>query len=471
MPATELALIATALLVGLTGTWSPCGFSMIETIGPRGHRDGMATTLAACTAFAIGAPVGGAITFGAFAVAGELVWGAGGRIAYLAAAAMAVVAAIAEARGVRVVPQIRRQLPEGWRRALPMPLAAFGYGVLLGLGFTTFVLSFGVWALAGVSLAIGEPAIGAAVGLAFGIGRALPVCLLAPLADRPLGVRAVETMANRPGLLRGARVGDAAALLLVAVALAASDRATAASTVQDNAADPAAAGESIAFQRGPERNAILRRGGEGFELPGSDPALGGPWAATIAGDSIVLLRRSDPGTVVRRIRAPNADAVAVSGAWLAWRSRSRGRDHLAARRISAGGHPGKVRRIAGSGERSQLGRPSLDGARLAFARASGRRNSIFLRRLGGSGARRLVSSHREGLSNPALGPKQFVYVRTTRRGDKLKLRKLGKRGEGKTIYSRRHARLWSTAMRGKRVLVTVMRGNPPRTRIVTVGRR
>ena len=62
-------------------------------------------------------------------------------------------------------------------------------------------------------------------------------------------------------------------------------------------------------------------------------------------------------------------------------------------------------------------------------------------------------------------------MRTTRRGDKLKLRKLGKRGEGKTIYSRRHARLWSTAMRGKRVLVTVMRGNPPRTRIVTVGRR
>ena len=53
MPAAELALIATALFVGLTGTWSPCGFSMIDTIGPRGHRDGTPTTLAACAAFAL----------------------------------------------------------------------------------------------------------------------------------------------------------------------------------------------------------------------------------------------------------------------------------------------------------------------------------------------------------------------------------------------------------------------------------
>ena len=41
----------------------------------------------------------------------------------------------------RIVPQIRRQLPEHWRRAMPMPLAAALYGVLLGLGFTTFVLT------------------------------------------------------------------------------------------------------------------------------------------------------------------------------------------------------------------------------------------------------------------------------------------------------------------------------------------
>ena len=40
---------------------------------------------------------------------------------------------------------------------MPMPVAAGLYGILLGLGFTTFVLSFGVWALAGISVALGDP--------------------------------------------------------------------------------------------------------------------------------------------------------------------------------------------------------------------------------------------------------------------------------------------------------------------------
>ena len=58
---------------------------------------------------------------------------------------------------------------------MPLPLAAALYGILLGLGFTTFVLSFGVWALAGISVALGDPGAGVVIGAAFGIGRAIPV--------------------------------------------------------------------------------------------------------------------------------------------------------------------------------------------------------------------------------------------------------------------------------------------------------
>jgi hypothetical protein len=255
--------------------------------------------------------------------------------------------------------------------------------------------------------------------------------------------------------------------LLASAALVAGEPATAAKTVEDHAADPAAAGSAFAFQSGPGRAAVMRADGNRYELPGTDPALGGQWAATIAGDSIILLNRGSL-TEVAQLSAPNADAVAVSPHWLVWRSRSRGRDHLAARRISEQGNGGKVRRIDGSGKRGQLGRPSLDGAKLAWARASRHRNSIVLRRLGGGGGRALVSSRREGLSNPALRPDRFVYVRTTRKGDLLKLRRFGGGGEGRTIYSRRHARLWSTAFEGKRVLVTAMRSNPPRSRIVSL---
>ncbi len=197
--ALELALLAAALVAGLTGAWSPCGFSMVETIGPRGHSGGRAATLAACATFTLGAVAGGAATFGALAWLGDLVHGAAGRSAYLAAAALAIAAAALELRGGRIVPQIRRQLPEPWRWRMPMPAVAALYGVLLGLGFTTFVLTFGVWALAGISFAVGDPALGLGIGAAFGIGRALPVVVIAPLIERPLGQRMNAAMAERPG--------------------------------------------------------------------------------------------------------------------------------------------------------------------------------------------------------------------------------------------------------------------------------
>ena len=83
-----------------------------------------------------------------------LLQGADHGAAYIAAAAIA-----AGRRGRSscaaspILPQLRRQLPEHWRRVMPMPVAAGLYGVLLGLGFTTFVLTFGVFALAGIVFA------------------------------------------------------------------------------------------------------------------------------------------------------------------------------------------------------------------------------------------------------------------------------------------------------------------------------
>ena len=215
----ELSLAAAALLIGATGTFSPCGLSVVETIGPTGHNGGRRTTVAACIAFLPGAVIGGLATFGALAALGGLVHGAGGQAAYLVAAALAAIAAVLEAKGVRVVPQIRRQVPEHWRRVMPMPLASALYGVLLGLGFTTFVLSFGVWALAGISLAIGDPALGLWVGACFGLGRAIPIVALAPLAGSPRGTRANELMCEHPGVYRGLRRGDAAVLAAAALAL------------------------------------------------------------------------------------------------------------------------------------------------------------------------------------------------------------------------------------------------------------
>jgi hypothetical protein len=211
-------LIFAAVAAGVTGAWSPCGFSMVETLAPSGYAGRLRTSLVACATFAVGALAGGVITFGGLALVGHAL-GAGGPVALAVAAAIALAAATGEARGARILPQVRRQVPEAWRRRLPVPLAAGLYGVLLGLGFTTFILTFAVWALAGVCVAVGDPALGVAVGLAFGAGRLLPVVLLAPTVGTGRGAALHAAMAERPQILRSLRAVDALALAACAVVL------------------------------------------------------------------------------------------------------------------------------------------------------------------------------------------------------------------------------------------------------------
>ena len=468
----EITLALAAFVAGLTGTWSPCGFSMIETIGPVGHSGGRATTLAACGTFTGGALIGGAVTFGLLGVLGGLVHGAGGRLAYAIAAAVAVAAAIAEVRGTAIMPQVRRQLPEHWRRLMPMPLAAGLYGILLGLGFTTFVLTFGVFALAGIVFAVGEPPLAAAVGIAFGIGRALPIALVAPVADRPAGIRVTELMAERPAIYRGFRFGDGLALLAAATALIATAPATASKLESAPAADPAVGGKDFAFQR-PDRSGFLRRGGGKVALPGRDPALGDGRIAVISGGELVLLSATGLGEI-GRIDAPDADAAAVSARWVAWRARTSGRDVIRARNVTDPENPGPEQSLGAAGGGAQLGRPSLDDNRLVYARATPHHNTIVKRLLGAERKKRakttVLRSRTEGLSNPSIEGGALLYVRHGRRADRLQLARLGRRGAGRTLLSRRGGTLWSTALSQARAYVTHIHGTGPRQKIISVGR-
>jgi hypothetical protein len=215
-----LGLVAalTAFAAGVTGAWSPCGFSMVDTLGEAGR--GRRSMLGACATFTVGAVAGGVVTFGALSLLGAgLQLGASG-LALGAAVAVAALAAAGEAAGVRVVPQIRRQVPERWRRVMPLSAAAALYGLLLGLGFTTFVLTLAVWALAGVSVALGAPALGLAIGVGFGLGRALPVVVMAPRLQE-VGGRMLSRMIERPQILRRLRLADAALLAGLAVVIGA----------------------------------------------------------------------------------------------------------------------------------------------------------------------------------------------------------------------------------------------------------
>ena len=466
MSGLEFALAAAALLIGATGTWSPCGFSMVETIGPTGHTGGRRTTLAACAAFVPGALMGAVATFGTLGVAGGFLHGAGARGAYLAAAAIALAAAALEARGTRIIPQVRRQLPEHWRRSMPMPVAAALYGVLLGLGFTTFVLTFGVWALAGISLALGDPWLGVLVGLAFGCGRALPIVVLAPLAGSAAGARVTELMATRPGIYRGARLGDALALGVAAVALAGSSHALGAQTAVVRGADPAAEGRDLAFQMR-DGTGVLRREAARIELPGRDPALGGPYVTVHDAERIELLDRGSLESV-GRFSAPDTDAIAVTGKWMAWRTRREGRDALHARRIDDPQDPGAKHLVASVGRGKQLSIPSVDRGRIAYAVASRRKNRIVREQLGPGGGGTVASSRQAALTTPSLLGDHLAYVKISERRQRLVLKRLG--GEPRTLYARGRTDgvLWSTALTADRAFVTLIKGS--RYKILSTGR-
>jgi hypothetical protein len=318
-------------------------------------------------------------------------------------------------------------VPESWRRVLPLPLAAGGYGVLLGLGFTTFILSFAVWALAGVSVALGDPGLGVLIGLGFGAGRVLPVVVLAPAARRGWAAAAHAAMAERPAILRTLRGADAVALGLCALALAGGTAQAAAggaraagadpdgahaaaatpATVVAAGTDPSVDGGLLAFQSAGA--GVLAQGGTTTAAPGPHPAVGGGRLAWIGAETVEVRAPADPGFAVS-LPAPGADAVAVGADWVAWRARADGRDVLSAAPLNGSAPPRAVATGALSGE---LGRPAVTGALLLFHAATRRGSRIEALDLATGSRRTLRREARTQLLNPSALGDRLLYVRAT----------------------------------------------------------
>jgi hypothetical protein len=431
-------LVGAAFVAGITGAWSPCGFSMVDTLAPGGYAGRQRVTLPACATFALGALAGGIVTFGGLALLGSAL-GAGTRAAATVGAAIALAAAVGEAKGARIMPQIRRQVPESWRRRLPLPLAAGLYGVLLGLGFTTFILSFAVWALAALSVALGVPALGIAIGLGFGAGRALPVIVLAPAADTGWGAGAHAAMAERPAILRGLRAADALALLLCALTVAATD-ARAADIVARGALNPSVIGGAAAWDL-TSGQAVLIRGAATTTLPGRYPALAPGLVAWREPDRIVVAAMDTLGPVAG-VPVGGADALALSPRWLAWRIRALTGDQLFALDMATPG--GAPRVVAGEAAPGELGRPAIAGDAIVFhvaTRNGSRIDAVDLL----SGQRRILRSERRALlTNPAALGGELVYVRSTYQRQQLRLGPLTPRAV------RRDRSLYSTVPTGRR---------------------
>jgi hypothetical protein len=420
---TAAILLLTAFVAGVTGAWSPCGFSMVETLGSRRDHEGARTVRASCATFALGALAGGTITFPALAVLGSLL-GGGSEAALVVAATVALSCASAELSGVRIVPQIRRQVPESWRRTMPLPLAAGLYGILLGLGFTTFVLTLAVWALAGISVALGDVQAGLLIGLGFGAGRALPVVLMAP-RYATLGQRLELKMAEQPVLLRRLRLADGALLAVLAVALLSTCSASAAQLVVSDGTDSSRAGATLAWERLAGAGAVLLDGTARSELPAQAVAIGGRYVATRTGATITVRDRASGAVILQRAVADDATQLAVSNSWLVWRTTPHGGgDRLWALPLpvaQAVPAAGIARVVAGAARRESIDRPALSGNHLAYAATTLGGSSIVIVNLATQRRRRALALVTGQLSQPSLDGGRLLYVQSSYCSQRLRV--------------------------------------------------
>jgi hypothetical protein len=455
---------------------------MIETIGGPRRR-----VLASCTTFALGTCAGGVVTFGALAWIGGLTAGEWGTTV---AAGIAVVVVVADATGTRIAPQIRRQVPEPWRRVLPLPVAAGLYGFLLGLGFTTYVLTFAVWAVAALSFAIGDPAAGIAAGLAFGIGRAVPIVATAPLLHRPTGAAVLRSMAERPAVLRGARLADAVAVALAVTALFATEARAA--TNLGPGTDPSASGELFAWTT-PSGGMLRRAPGEAaLPLPGR-PAVGGSLVAWRTDSGVHVATALDLSPV--RDVAVRADGLAVNDAWLVTRERrTDGGDSIVARPLPVAEEALVVATVPPPG---QLGRPSLDGNIVVFHVAVRRTSRIVAADLAAGTSQVVRSTTRAQLTNPSVHADQLLFVRQTSTAQRVELGRLQAGATNRVVYrlgapaardpgyepghshrtrtprvARAAGTLWTTALDAAHAYVTFVprRGGFARASIVSIPR-
>lgn len=426
MSSVGLPLLVLAVLAGMTGTWSPCGLSTIETLRVGGvHDGGRATALYMALIFTAGAVAGALISFLTLALLGSLLQVPGMTTGDVCAVVIAAAAAILEASGVRIVPQIRRQVPELWRRRLPAPLAAVLYGGLLGLGFTTFVMSFAVWALAGIAVALGTLRIGLTIGLGFGVGRALPVLILVPVAHLRPGRRVLAWMTQRTRLLRGMRGLDALALAGCALALSGPAKAA---TPYTGRSEPSAVIEELAWQE-PGVGGFVYLDGRVQRLPGEDPALGGQLIAWREGQQITVANRLTLAPVATFV-AEGADLLAVSAHWLVYRVPPKpgslsGRYELFAVSLSS---PNMRFKVTTARAPDQLGRPALFENTLVFA-DDGRRSRLLAVNLSDGRRRVLRSTPLQQLLAPSIDRGQLLYVRTGECRQELVLGSLNRGGD------------------------------------------
>lgn len=413
---------------------------MVETFTPAGcgGRRRQAAAILLFTIGAIGAAAGLGAVLGAFGGTLPTTWAVG--IAVL----LALLGALHEAGVVRIpLPDLRRQVPEPWRREKPLAFWSTGYGLILGAGFGTFQPVATFWVVCAGAVAIGRPMVAALCLAPFGLGRALMVAFP---GDDPL-----RRLAGVHRLLRpvNAAVLAAAALLLVPSVLS-----SAPAPLPTGQRDPSVSRSVIAYtdaKDGATNVVVLARGAAPVVFPGGRlPSLNGDVLAYAddTGIRVVLWRTGqEVGRVTGRVDKP-----ALSGPRLAYVETVGARKRLLVRNLTTN----VVRIIARVGPAVDLGRPALMGQLIAWHESAGYGSQVFLRALNGGRTRIVASGSRSRLlANPALTLGYIAWVEGRAEHSSVLIRKLPN-GAVRHVASTSGPTFhyWNTAIEAGRLWVT-----------------
>ncbi|MEX2425013.1 MAG: hypothetical protein WD990_13640 [Acidimicrobiia bacterium] len=183
--------------------------SSIHPLGERARGNRWSVTIAAFTA---GAVLGGAAVGSVLGAIGST-FAPRTDVALLVVGCLALIAGGLDLSGVRA-PGPSRQVNERWIGNLRGTVYGFGFGVQLGSGISTFIVTWGVWAVLAAELLSGSAVSGAVVGGVFGMTRTV-----APLAagwiDRPSRLTRFHTVLAR--LAQPVHVGAGIAIVLIGI--------------------------------------------------------------------------------------------------------------------------------------------------------------------------------------------------------------------------------------------------------------
>lgn len=155
--------------------------SSIHPLGERARNNNWGVTV---TAFTLGAVLSGAALGALLGLAGRATVGTSSPTILLGITAMAILAA-GVLDLVRVQPPgPKRQVNENWIGTFRGWVYGGGFGLELGVGFLTYIVTWGVFATYASAFLTVTPISGALVGATFGFGRSLTL-IAAGYVDRP----------------------------------------------------------------------------------------------------------------------------------------------------------------------------------------------------------------------------------------------------------------------------------------------